>query len=516
MWLHFWRLLTVFLSTVCLGGASSCATMLKRPAGSVHGSTKTLAADLLAADAKWQVKTKHGKKKLPQEEKESFFRNANVHFEDVAALNAQLSRLKKKPSVVKKAKSELKRRRTEKKEEARKQLHGSNERVAIVVGGRSLEFNHCLLQEMVLLLGLLRQRDNGLLTGQYNVVSRMHQLQGNNVPLLHKLWKRVCLRWKLPSQTHSPQEATFHVLSQLVRQERETYAWIQRDLCPWIISEKVPLPVILYILLSVRYFHSVVFRDTLFEYLKSRWQKTAGTYATLNPEVFLSMYDAMVKRGVSLTSCFGPGRIVLIRSGQTSNSLRDDSVIHLKNLMSVAATMASVVVTEGCLFSAPAATVPGKWLNLFTSSFAPNVGEYYHKHTQGEFASIVEACKSYCLQEEMSFDQFTKQVWCAGAVYLEQVAHEMIAQVTVGPGPESLIVNYLVPGIKIDGDRQPQLRQVLEALRNWIIGHLKNPQTEVERFVSGVFGPQLAGMPDMFDFQCFLCMCKEGLIPTHQ
>ena len=91
-----------------------------------------------------------------------------------------------------------------------------------------------------------------------------------------------------------------------------------------------------------------------------------------------------------------------------------------------------------------------KYTHFYTGLYS-NRGKSTHFYTS-LFASIVEACKSYCLQEEMSFDQFTKQVWCAGAVYLEQVAHEMIAQVTVGPGPESLIVNYLVPGIKIDGD----------------------------------------------------------------
>ena len=112
----------------------------------------------------------------------------------------------------------------------------------------------------------------------------------------------------------------------------------------------------------------------------------------------------------------------------------------------------------------------------------------------------------------MSFDEFTKQAWHADAVYLEQVAHEMIAQVTVGPETESLILNYLIPDMKINGDRQPQLRKVVEVLRNWIIEHLQNPKTEVEKFVSTVFGPQIEGMPDMFNFQWFLCLCNEGLI----
>ena len=73
-------------------------------------------------------------------------------------------------------------------------------------------------------------------------------------------------------------------------------------------------------------------------------------------------------------------------------------------------------------------------------------------------------------------------------------------------------VNVSTTSMKINGDKQPQLRQVVEALRNWIIERLKSPTTEVEKFVSSVFGPRLDGMPDMFDFQCFLCMCKEGLI----
>ena len=89
------------------------------------------------------------------------------------------------------------------------------------------------------------------------------------------------------------------------------------------------------------------------------------------------------------------------------------------------------------------------------------------------------------------FDEFTKQAWHADAVYLEQFAHEMIAQVTVGPETESLILHYLIPDMKINSDRQPQLRKVVEVLRNWIIEHLQNPKTGVEKFVATVFGPRM-------------------------
>jgi hypothetical protein len=495
--------------------------VMKRPAGAPDARR----CALFLAQAEWE---RHLKQKGVAREcsktldKAEFFRERGVAVDSVRSLDVEILRLK--PFKGQLANAERDRRKAKRKTDAKvRKIKLVPRMQPLVLKGTAMHSG--VIEEMKLLMAVMRLRDDNAgkaladtLVEEAIAVVTQARPAGEQQALLaraKKLWTKACQRWSLTA-AHSDCYDTFFTLSQLDRKYRETYSFIRKHLAPWIIKNNVPLGYVFWILLVMRYFHSVIFRSRLWpvnaqsNWFTRRWDMKTNTLAPLTDSIadFERHYDDCIVAGECKTATFGPGRIVLIRFEGMHFKLREGALLHLQHLEGLAATMQSIIVTEGPgLFSSAMAApgrVPARIYQLFTSSFASNVGEYYCKHTQGEYASLISACSDEAGEK---WGAWCATVWGIPASHAEALAEEMLKQVVVGPGPQSLIDNYLC--VKSHCTDQEEYLEVVQNLRLHFQKSVQRPRGPIDRLLSNAFGD--APFLGNFDFQCFLCMAKEGL-----
>ena len=248
---------------------------------------------------------------------------------------------------------------------------------------------------------------------------------------------------------------------------------------------------------------------------QARWSKDTRQLQPLQDRIadFMAVYDKFVEgSGGNKCAAFGPGRVVLIVVDGEHKNLRAGVQPHMQNLEGVAATVQSMVTVEGpTLFdSLQPKGVPSRLLQLFTSKFAPNVGEYYCKRAQGDFKSLIEGCQTACAAQEKSWSDWCGRVWQVPAHHLEEVAAEMVLQPVIGPGPQNLLDNCLVKRGDANLTGQLYYADALTSVRDIVLARLRAPQTGVDRFATQIFEKSCMKFLDPFDFQCFGCTAHEA------